>query len=284
MRRLNVLILISMILAASFMSILPDEVEAGEGYAKVYIVCLPDVGGWTFPDRPYEPTRTRDGAIDAANFKERYKLPLAHPIQGNSPPYYGVTYYVVQSWSLYKSIIESYVGVIVINIHGEIIPVPSGYNREGWVDKIAEAMLKRRITWVHTAGYPFYYAWYQGTSNMELWGEDGFKRLMSHINLTDVTCLTDDELTHVDINNAAEQNLAAWKGLSQVVRVQRGRPLKASDFQNYTILPIWGCEDTYMTGAVVAFVKPSERLPKDCRGFGAYVHIGTNATFDEMMF
>lgn len=104
---------------------------------------------------------------------------------------------------------------------------------------------------------------------------------MSHINLNDVTCPTDSELTHIDMHNDAISNLLSGGWIDfNAGRVQRGRPLKATDFENYTILPIWGSEDSYMSGAVIAFVKPSERaLPNERYGFGAYVHVGTNATF-----
>lgn len=54
------------------------------------------------------------------------------------------------------------------------------------------------------------------------------------------------------------------------------KPIKASDFKDELILPIWGCEDTYLSGAIIKFAKST-----DTKNFGFYVHIGTNATFDE---
>ncbi|MDH5754150.1 MAG: hypothetical protein OEY95_02940 [Candidatus Bathyarchaeota archaeon] len=285
MRRTKAFLLLTMILIPSYILITAPPAKADEGYAKVYIICLPDVGGWTFPDRPFDPSRVKEGAIKALSFKDSTNLPRAHPKLGKAPPFYGISYQVVTDWYTYKSIIESSKGVIVINTHGEITPVPSGYSREGWTDKIAEAMLKRRATWVHTAGYPFYYAWYQGASQKEdnpPWGPEGFKRLMSHINKGTVDCLPIiSETNPVRVNTNAEDTLSKeWK-IQDAFFAQYGRPLKASDFGNYTILPIWGTWDGYMTGGVIAFVKPSERaLPEERYGFGAYVHIGTNGTWD----
>jgi len=282
MRRIKALVLISVMFISTFLIVMPPVAKAEEGYAKVYIICLSDVWyGWTFPNRQYDPSITKDGAIEALLFKEDTHIPLAHPKLGNAPPFYGIDYQVVTDWNTYKLIIESYENIIVINTHGEIIPVPSNYNRENWTDKVAEAMLKHRVSWVHTAGYPFYYAWYQGAGDKEVpaWGEEGFKRLMSNINLANVTCPYDSETTPKTLNDAAREEFCdTWSKFDFAWRAQRGRPLRASDFKNYTAMPIWGSEDDYMTGAVISFLKPSERS-LNRRGFGTYVHIGTNATF-----
>jgi hypothetical protein len=278
MRKIHALILIVIVLFPSYILTTTLPTRASEGKAQVYILCLPDVGGWTFPDRPFDPSRTKTGAIDALLFKEDAYLPKAHPQFGKAPPFYSITYQVVSDWSSYRSIIESDSEVIVINTHGQIIPIPYPYNKTGWVDKIATAMLERRVGWVSTAGYPFYQVWYQGASEWELWGENGFKQLMSHINLPEVTLSYDYELQKEHMDLAAQNTLMdSWPDLSNAFRVQRGRPLKVSDFHNCTILPIWGSEGDFMTGATIAFVKPNER--KERQGFGAYVHIGTNGTF-----
>nr|NIU80645.1 hypothetical protein [Candidatus Bathyarchaeota archaeon]NIV67260.1 hypothetical protein [Candidatus Bathyarchaeota archaeon] len=170
-----------------------------------------------------------------------------------------------------------YEEVVVVNAHGEIIPVPSSYSREGWTDKIAEAMLTRRVTWVHTAGYPFYHAWYEGAGDKETpaWGAAGFKRLMSAINLGDVTCWPPGEETvKVDITRNAETNLLAggWPDLHRCFFVERGRPLNGSHFQEYLALPLWGAE--YYPGAVIRY--PSSNTSN----FGFYAHVGTNRTYD----
>ena len=99
-------------------------------------------------------------------------VPRAHPKQEdvNYPPYYSATPTVVTSWITYKNVIIYNAGVIIVNTHGQILPVPNGYTKEDWVDKISEAMLTRRVTWVHVAGYPFYYVKHENGVS-EIWGE-----------------------------------------------------------------------------------------------------------------
>lgn len=287
MRRTKALILLLVLLLPSYILIISSPVKADNGCAKVYIICLSGVRGWTFHDREFDPLNVTRGAIRAINFKERVQLPYVHPKLGKTPPFYSINYQVVTNWYTYKCIIESYKEVIVINTHGEITPVPTGYLREEWTDEIAEAMLQRRVTWVHTAGYPFYYAWYQGASDKEdnpPWGQEGFKRLMSHINKGDIDCQPPGpETERIDLSTEAEDVFmdGGWGDIHDAFWAERGRPLKASDFKNYTILHLWGTENSSMTGAVIAFVKPSERaLPEQRYGFGAYIHIGTNQTFE----
>jgi len=284
MKRFRALMLLLTIILSIFV-ILPvnNKVMADEGRAKVYIICLDGVGGWVM-GRSFNPAETRDGAIEATKFKDRYRIPRAHPKLGKSPPFYYVDYVVVSSWSYYKSVIESEKDVIIVNCHGEILPVPSGYTAEGWVDKIAEAMLYRKVTWVHTAGYPFYYYWVEGASSMTIWGTLGFKRLMQYISINDAECWPPgSESVLISLNTEAQGPFGdSWPDIQgYAAYVQAGRPLSGSLFKNYTLFPIWGTLDGYLTGAVIAFIKPSERLmPSERYGSGVYVHIGTNETFN----
>jgi hypothetical protein len=55
----------------------------------------------------------------------------------------------VMDWTAYRILVEYASNVIIVNAHGEILPVPSGYSWNGWVNKIAQAMLNHRVTWVH---------------------------------------------------------------------------------------------------------------------------------------
>jgi len=278
MRKVNALVLLMLTLLPSFILMKTPPVKADEGYAKVYIICLPDVGGWTM-GHSYDPSKTKEGAIKALTFKERTSLPLAHPKLGKAPPFYSISYEIVTSWSQYKTIIESYKESVVINTHGERTPIPSGYSRDEWADKIADAMLKRRVTWVHTAGYPFYFSWHQN-SGLQEWNINGFQRLMSHINKGNMDCWSPDS-EKISLNTHAEATLMqGWYEITDAFWVERGRPLKGSDFGNYTILPIWGTQDGYMTGAIIGFFKPGERvMPEERYGFGAYIHIGTDKTY-----
>jgi hypothetical protein len=182
--------------------------------------------------------------------------------------------------------------VIIVNTHGEILPVPNGYTKEEWVDKISEAMLTRRVTWVHVAGYPFYYVKHESGAS-ETWGENGFKHFMNNINKGNVNCWPpQSETMLVEHSNAMSDigSLGNWGGVPgnwtmyDLWYAELGRPLKWSDFKDYLILPLYEYNDTstldvYLTGAVIAYVKAGQRYLTDY-GCGAYVHIGTYRLYD----
>lgn len=290
MRRIKALLLLSIILIPSYILAMSPPVRANVGYAKVYIICLSDVPCRNFygVESHTSKIQVEKGAIKAIRFREDSCLPTAHPMLGKTPPYYGISYQNVTEWSSYEAIVNTCSDCIIINTHGEILPIPYGYsNPVSWMSRIADAMLKRRVTWVHTGGYPFYRVWYQGATQSVEWSSDGtygFKNFTSYINLNGVTCWpSGSETEPVSINASTKDTLVnGWPGVVDAFRVERGRPLKVSDFKNYTIMRIWDNNDGYMTGAVISFVKPSERvLPANRLGFGAYVHIGTNKTFKD---
>jgi len=186
MKRIKVFFVMILVLLPSYISINIPSVGATNGQAKVYIVCLSNVGGWIYGDQNQtDPSVTKEGVIEALNFMDvQCNIPKAHPKFGNTPPFYDTSYTVVSDWNTYKSIIESGEKIIIVNTHGEILPIPSGYNPVDWMDRIADAMLNRRVSWVHTGGYPFYRVWYQGGVESEIWpsnGEYGFKNFSSHV-------------------------------------------------------------------------------------------------------
>jgi len=237
---------------------------------KIYIMALDGVAAKGLDDFD----RTIQGILSACKFNySRCRLELlGHPTYTYGEVKMNVSVVNVQNWSMYKEVAETGSNVIIINAHGEVLPVPSGYTKETWTDKIAEAMLTRNITWVHIAGYPLYNYQYQNGTQGE-WKEKGFQRLMSHIGKSNITCKREKII--IDINTAAEC-IRPWTGWYQAVRVQQGNSLNGSDFKNELILPIWGCEDTYLSGAIIKFTKAASS-----HDFGFYVHIGANATFDE---
>jgi hypothetical protein len=249
-------------------------VPFGEVDVELYVVALNGVDGFG------NMTRTVEGFLSACPHDEnRVTFLVDWPILGEVKVNADVS--VIRNWDEYRNVVETGSNIIIANAHGETLPVPAGYTRDGWVDKIADAMAYRNVTWVHTGGYPFFYV-HEQDGGMSEWREKGFQALMGHIGKSNVTCFPEgSETLKVIMNEAAEYTLIhGWYNITMAGKVELGRPLKGSDFKNYTILPIWGSEDTCMTGAVIAFVKPSERkLPEECRGFGAYIHIGTRKTF-----
>jgi len=297
MRKMKTALAITLLLTSSLLFI--KKAEASLGEAKVYIICLNGVPGHWVDNC----TRVKDGVIDACMLKGKYiegNMPRAHPKRSvDYPPYYDATAYVVTSWSQYEIIVKSYSGVIVVNTHGEYLPIPSDYhnNKTGWVDEIASSMLKRRQTWVHVGGYPFYRVWYQQTETGEEWTEEvddmtigaGFRQLMNHINKDNVHCWPpdgwEDEWATMQLGD--QQIGLSWyfnqssqvKGpITEIHYATLGRPLKIDDFKEHLILPLFRYPD-YYAGAVIAFVKAGARYITGC-GAGAYVHIGARRFYD----
>lgn len=250
-------------------------VPFGEVDIRLYVIALDDVGGYGVGNV----TRTVEGAFFASRRNVTRCL-----IRGPPPEWefgeikININVTVINGWDGYKEIVETCSKAIIVNAHGETIPVPAGYSKENWVDKIAEAMLQRSVTWVHTAGYPFYYYHHQQSGEGE-WGGEGFKRLMSHIGKNNVTCgfiYPWMEKDLIDIHIGAEQELGRdWSALANAVRVQIGKPLNGSQFKDRLVMSIWGVERGYITGAIIKFTNTFNTY-----NFGFYVHIGTYNTYD----
>jgi hypothetical protein len=244
----------------------------GKADLSVYVVALDDVSGHLVKNV----SRTVEGVLtacgnDKVSFIVDYTLEsvLLEELELN------VSVVVVKEWSVYEETVESVSNSVIVNAHGETVPVPADHTKEEWVDEIAEAMASRNVTWVHTGGYPFYYYQVENDAEYE-WGVDGFKRLMSHMGLQNVTCWPSvSQETKTSLHDDALYNvLPAWPDISNAMEVELGRPLDGSVFSNYVISRIWGVNE--MTGAVVKFAESA-----GAKDFGFYVHIGTNNTFME---
>jgi len=289
MRKAKTVLIVALLLVSALPFV--QKAEASLGQAKVYIISLSDVpinDSWVDT-----PSNVTNGVIDACMLKGKYidgNVPYAHPKRSvDYPPYYEATPYVVTSWSQYASIITSYSEVIVVNTHGQYLPVPSGYTKEQWVGKIAGAMLNRRLTYVHVGGCPFYYVKYQN-GGTETWEENGFKCLMSHINKGDVSCQPppgkENEWATISITQSQQIGLswyfnqsATQRGsITEIRYATLGMPLKVDDFKEYLIMPLFKYQD-YYAGAVIAFAKAGARYT-DEHGCGAYVHIGARYLYD----
>lgn len=254
-----------------------DIVTFGEVDINLYVVALDGVSAHGVGNM----TNTVNGVLQAAS------VDTVHWVMEYMPTGFGtfdltlgeihlnVSASVINDWEAYKEVVETSSNTIIVNAHGETIPVPTGYTREDWVDKIAEAMAYRNVTWVHTAGYPFYYYHYQESGENE-WGEEGFKRFMWHIGKNDVTCWPSGSDTDpVYLNEDAEYTLMhGWFDVTQASMAERGRPLNASNFKDRCVAVIWGTKDDYMTGAITKFAKADQS-----NSFGFYVHVGTRKTF-----
>jgi hypothetical protein len=257
-----------------------EVVPLGEVDIKLYVVALDGVGGRVFGGVS-DVNRTVSGILDAA-LVDTLTYVIDYVPTGFLTGNYvigevcmNVNVTMIRDWESYKQVVEGS-NIIIVNAHGETLPVPVDFTKEGWVDHIAEAMASRNVTWVHTAGYPFYYYHHQESGEDE-WGEAGFKRLMGHMGKSNVVChspYVGNTLRNMDLVTR-ETLLASWPDLSNAFRVQLGAPLNASDFEGNTILPIWGNREDYMTGAVIKFAETMSSSE-----FGFYVHIGTHKTYN----
>jgi hypothetical protein len=295
-------VLVVIIISSSFLMLLPHA-EASEGQADVYVIQLAGIPG--FLGIETNPANVSAGSVDACILDgdwAQVNVARAHPSLGDCPPYYTPRPYVVTSWAQYKGLVETSSGSIIVNTHGEFLPVPDGYAKESWFDKIAEGMIHRRLTWVHTGGYTFYHVWYQGSGDGGVWEENingrtggaGFNRLMSKIGLTnvDLWAPSGHESERVFLSLDANGQIGdAWRlkngiqrdPLSSYDSVDMGAPLKEAVFGEYLLMPLYSWQDSqtqerYYTGAAIAFAKAGERY-KNGNGPGAYVHIGTRNVY-----
>lgn len=266
---LFVVVLIFFLLGSSVFAV--EIVPFGEVDVTVYVISLDGVDGHGVGNM----ARMVEGILGASRVNATVS-PLMMPFEwkfGEVEIDINVT--VIHDWNDYEEIVEACSKAIIINAHGETVPVPSNHTKEEWVDKIAEAMAYRNVTWVHTAGYPFYYYYIQGYGEGE-WGESGFQRLMSHIGKDNVTCnYPHSEAMIYDMNiGTGYALLLDWSSVSNAGRVQVGKPLHGSELNNSLILPIWGVKDGYMSGAVINFGQTTKPY-----SYGFYVHIGANQTY-----
>ena len=245
-------------------------VPFGEADIKLYVVALDGVNGHGVGNI----TRMVDGVLVASRVNATYVRLSSYPPLTLGEVRINTNATVIRDWDRYREVVETSSNAIIVNAHGEIIPVPADYTKETWVDKIADAMANRNVTWMHTAGYPFYYYHHQESGEGE-WKEEGFQRVMSHIGKNNVTCyphgLSENE--KIRINTATEDSLLHSWMYQNAFFVGLGKPLYGLDWNNSVIMCIWGVDYGHMPGAVIKFGNQTHN-------FGFYIHIGTNQTYD----
>jgi len=153
------------------------------GPIRLYIVDLEGIGGF----RAANHSAVVEGVIQATFINMEHKLSFGVYISDWLVPDYDVdvyvnaTYELVHDWQTYRQLVENANNTIIVNTHDEILPVPDGYAREEWIAVIADFLLQRWGTWVHTGGLPFRIIQYENGTTEE-WN-DGFKNFMEHANL-----------------------------------------------------------------------------------------------------
>ncbi len=146
-----------------------STVEMSGGPITVYIVEFEGVGGF----RAANHSAVVEGAKQATfiNIERKFSF-------DNVNVCVNATYELVHDWQTYKQLVENANKTIIVNTHDEILPVPDGYAREEWIAVIADFLLQRWGTWVHTGGLPFRIVHYENGTTEE-WLE-GFEKLMEH--------------------------------------------------------------------------------------------------------
>jgi hypothetical protein len=258
---------------------------------NVYVLSLPDVGNF----RASNHSAVVEGVKQAVAIRDWNGQTEELRLLLNSSGFYmvmklevNVSYTMVEDWNTYRTLVETGNDTMIVNTHDEYLPVPEGYTKEEWTDKIADFMLTRWGTWVHVGGYPFYRVQYQNGTT-ETWGENGFKQLMKNIGKTDVNCESPPvpENERVDIDQGAVKTLGLdwywWDGLkdcniADFALAGWGAPLKYSEFNESLIMTLYSWpigSEMYMLGAVIRYSPNASAF-----NFGIYVHLGSWQFYD----
>ena len=241
---------------------------------KVYALSLPNVGNYRASNhsavvegvRQAVKIRPGDSQIKELTIPIWYDLVMKLNVS--------ISLHLIEDWETYKALIESANNTIIINTHDEYLPIPEGYPKEEWTDKIADFMLNRWGTWVHAGGYPFYHVRYQNGTTEE-WGENGFKRLMSHIGKPNVTCHPPPDWHPEDLavfNMWADQGIGInWyldgEPVSRFWYSNPAYPINFEDFEDQYVGCIYSYGD-YNPGAIIRFSQNQSTF-----NFGIYVHM-----------
>jgi hypothetical protein len=243
----------------------------------VYIVMIPDVTTSGVSDME----AVRRGVEASCMVK-----PLVH-----LDTWKGLTYLEVRDMPTYQYIIEhpDYVkplgfygetGIIVVNAHGEVFPVPTGYTWYEWVDMISLAVQTKGVTWVQAAGYPFYYFSYGHYDCPPYYtaGEAGFRRFLQRIlGSNNIDCWPNQEGYAVPLQGGYSNRLWGYGLING--GLHEGRPLKIDSSTNIAdLLDVMGYQSggiKYLTLGLIGFGYPNQNVTPN-QQVGYYVHNGAN--------
>jgi len=256
----------------------------GEISVFVYVVCLDGVPAYGVENM----SEVFEGVLQASSCNVRYNTrefdySCLYPYPIYKEFLVNASVVKVTDWMAYRFLVEYGRNIIIVNAHGEILPVPSPYTRDEWVDKIAEGMLDRNMTWIHVAGYPFRYCWLQGNQKEEEWGEDGFKQLMRHVGRENATCYPPEDLEDLGWKLIYIHPWANDYYLEYPMLVLKaflislwGFPLYEPDFEGLLVPPGVYCyaDYGYLPAATIKFSRGEESY-----SFGFYVHFGVEQTY-----
>jgi len=243
---------------------------------KVYVLSLPDVGNYRVSNhsdviegvRQAVKIRPNSGQVKEL-ILPLYFIDLVMKLNVN------VSCAMVEDWNVYKTLVESGDNTIIVNTHDEYLPVPEGYTKEEWTDKVADFMLNRWGTWVHAGGYPFYRAWHQNGTKEE-WGEDGFKRLMSHIGKGNLTCYPLADWATLSIWAAQGMGINWYLHGDPIAEFHyaTGYSINFEDFEGQYIGSIYSYSQ-HKPGAIIRYSQNQSAF-----NFGIYIHLGVWKFYD----
>ncbi len=280
-------LMLAMFLPSTLTREVVSETVMDGNSVRVYIVSLDDVSNYRVSNR----SMVVEGAVQASGIKKinvfleagAYELGIEPKVLEVNVT---VTAHVISDWDAYRMLLEWGDNVIVVNAHDEYIPVPTGYTKEEWVDKIADAMLNRWGTWVHAGGYPFYRVWHQNGTTEE-WGEQGFKTLMGHVGKGNVTCHQPPDwdpkylavlhgwvAQHIAISNWWLRYNNDYSTIATLHYSNPGYPINSKDFGESLVNAIYSFRG-YRPGAIIRY-SPNETT----FNFGIYVHLGAWKFYD----
>jgi len=234
----------------------------------LYVVCLDGVGSSGVENM----SRVVEGVVEASGISK-----IHYPVQASIEDLdVDIHVDVVTDWVAYKILVENSANVLIVNGHGGTLPIPAGYTKEEWIAKVAYAVSYRNITWAHIAGYPFNIAFHQETGEA-LWGEEGFKRFMSYIGKSNVTCRVPVALKdeYTPLTPQAQSLLSDW---NLVNSMKMDNPISSLDVPDVLMLSLYSyiSQGTgYNSGAIITFTKFD--VTED---FGFYIHLAGGETYD----
>jgi len=251
---------------------------------SVYVLSLPDVGNYRMSNHSAVVEGVKQ-AVEIHPWDSQTKeliMPLwFHLVMKLNV---SVSYVMVQDWDEYRELVESANNTIIVNTHDEYLPVPEDYTKEFWTDKIADFMLNHWGTWVHAGGYPLYRVWYQNGTE-EVWGENGFKCLMSNIGKGNLTCYPPDRRPEAPeapatFNLWAQQGIGInWFLCGEPIYgfwySNPGYPINYQDFDGFYVGGIYSLIAPYESGAIIRYSQNQSAF-----NFGIYVHMGVWKFYD----
>lgn len=239
----------------------------------VYIVMIPDVPTSWVSDME----AVRRGVETACMV-----TPLVH-----LDTWKGLTYLEISDMPTYEYIIQypenvkppgfhGETGIIVVNAHGEVLPVQPGCNWETWVRVIRQHVQRKAVTWVQVAGYPFYY-YSKGSHVKTEVGPQGFQLFLEPIlGQNTIDCWPNQEGYAVPLQGGYSNRLWGY-GLIEG-GLHEGRPLKIDSSTNLAdLLDVMGYRSggiEYLTLGLIGFALPNQTIQKPSERVGYYVHNG----------